>query len=318
MSEEPSQAELEAAHCWENDDRVPGRPEMTAFRRRVRLRQARWREANGIPIGSQPIGGSSAGKPARPVGSRIELADARATGANFLTDGARRSATARASVVEAHQRLDSARMWADLLSSVALSFNLFGDLAVDHPRADRAVHGWWPDAPGAVSDVRFEHSPGRLDPGYLGNLSSLECAFVLDLGDGTHGIIGVAVHYHERAKREVPKPRNLARYREVADRSGVFERGYLDEAVGDLTVMWLQHLLVLSMLQHAGGEWSWGRFVVAYPAGNSDSARLCARYRDLLRDPSTFAPITIEELVASRGMPKAAAAALRDRYLSDG
>ena len=29
----PSREELEAAHCWEAEDRVPGRPELTAFRR---------------------------------------------------------------------------------------------------------------------------------------------------------------------------------------------------------------------------------------------------------------------------------------------
>ena len=34
MGDAPSRQELEAAHCWENDDRVPGRPAMTEFRRR--------------------------------------------------------------------------------------------------------------------------------------------------------------------------------------------------------------------------------------------------------------------------------------------
>jgi hypothetical protein len=316
MIEEPDEggeAQLRAAHCWENEDRVPGRPEMTAWRCRARLRQARWREANGHPIGSQPMGVSRGAS--RPVGSRIDLDSARATGANFMTAGARRAATERAETVEAHQRLDSNRMWADLLSSTALAFNLFGDLAADARRADRALHRWWPDVPGTVRAVRFEHSPGRLDAGYLGNLSTLATAFVLDLEGGTHGVVGVDVRYHERAKREVPKPRNLARYQEVADRSRAFRRGYRDAVVGDLTVVWLQHLLVLSMLQHASGEWSWGRFVVAYAAGNTDYERLCRRYRDLLADDSTFAAITIEELLAARALPPATVSALRTRYL---
>jgi hypothetical protein len=46
---------LEAAHCWEANDRVPPRPEMTEFRRALRDHQAQWREANRHPIGSQPI-----------------------------------------------------------------------------------------------------------------------------------------------------------------------------------------------------------------------------------------------------------------------
>ena len=44
-----------------------------------------------------------------------------------------------------------------------MCFNLFGDLAADLGLADRAVHTWWPDVPGTVSDIRFAHSPGRLD-----------------------------------------------------------------------------------------------------------------------------------------------------------
>ena len=72
MSVELSREELESAHCWENDDRVSGRPEMTEFRRRVRYHQARWREANGHPIGTQPIV-PRPGTPARPVGSRLRF-----------------------------------------------------------------------------------------------------------------------------------------------------------------------------------------------------------------------------------------------------
>ena len=50
-------------------------------------------------------------------------------------------------------------------------------------------------------------------------------AFVLDLGDGTQGIVGVDVNYHEWAKPEIPKPSNLRRYLEVAERSGAFAPG---------------------------------------------------------------------------------------------
>ena len=65
-----------------------------------------------------------------------------------------------------------------------MGFNLFGDLAAALTLADRAVHEWWPDVPGTVSEVRFAHSPGRLDPAWLGNLFALDVALVLDI---THG-----------------------------------------------------------------------------------------------------------------------------------
>src|SRR5438128_2061070 len=228
MGEALSRQELEAAHCWEADDRVPRQPAMTEFRRRLRYHQAEWREANGHPIGSQPLAPRPDVGPARFVGSRLPLAYARETGANFLTAHALEAARARTSFIEPHQSFDHQRLWADLLSSTAFCFNLFGDLAADLGLADQVVHTWFPDVPGTVGDVRFAHSPGRLDPAYLGNLVAWDAAFVADLGDGTHGIVGVVTAYHEVNKRQPPKPRRLPRYREIADRSRFFEPGAID------------------------------------------------------------------------------------------
>jgi hypothetical protein len=309
--------ELEGAHCWEADDQVPRRPAMTMFRRRLRYHQAQLREANGHPIGSQPIAPRPDGGPARLVGSRLPLAWARETGANFLTAGALDAARARTSIVELHQSFDHQGLWADLLSSAALAFNLFGDLAADLGLADRAVHTWWSDARGSACEVRFAHSPGRFDPAYLNSLRAFDAAFVLDLGDGTQGIVGVDTKYHERTKAETPKPSNLRRYLEVAERSAVFEAGATDAVKGrtDLAVMWLEHLLLLSMLQQASGMWTWGRYIVVHPAGNTDFADACNRYRDLLADASTFFSMTVEELLDTDVLPAHTAVALRERYI---
>jgi hypothetical protein len=311
-----SREELEALYCWENDDHVPRRPAMTEFRRTLRLQQARWREAHGHPIGSQPIV-PRPGKPSRPAGSRLPLEYARETGANFLSSSALEAVRARTSVVEPHQTFDHQRLWADLLWSPALAFNLFGDLAADLTRADKAVHAWWPDAPGSVSEVRFAHSPGRLDPAYLNSLRAFDAAFVLELQDGTKGIVAVDVEYHEWTKPETPKPRNLARNLEVADRSGAFETGATDHVKGrsGLAVMWLEHLLLLSMLQHPSDGWSWGRYVVVHPAGNTDYAEGCERYRGLLASDATFSSMTLEELLAAGALPVRATSAIRERYL---
>ncbi len=314
----PPQEVLEAAYCWEADD-LAGTPAMTEFRRRSRYHQAMWREARGYPIGTQPYRPKPDGPPARLVGSRLPLAFAQETGATFITAHALDAARRRTASIERHQTLDRQRMWADLLSSEALSINLFGDLAADQALADRAVHAWVPDAPGSVSDVRFEHSPGRLDPAYLNSLRRFDAAFVLGGDGGPQAIVGVDVNYHERMKSEVPKPTNLWRYLEVAARSGAFRPGAVDEVQGRsvLCVMWLEHLLLLSMLQHESGAWGWGRYVVVHPAGNSDVTDLCARYRELLADPSTFASMTLEELLDAGVLRAPAAAALRERYLPD-
>jgi len=315
VADAPSKEELEAAHCWEEVDRVPGRPEMTDFRRRLRYHQARWRKANGHPIGSQPIVPRE-GKPSRPAGSRLPLDYARETGANFLTAAALDAAKARTSVIEPHQSFDHQRLWAELLWSAALAFNLFGDLAADLGLADRAVHTWWPDAPGTVCEVRFAHSPGRLDPAWLGNLVALDVAFVLDLGEGTQGIVGVVTAYHDVNRPQPPKPSRLPRYREITETSGVFGPEAIDAVNGtDLIHIWLDHLLALSMLQHPSRTWRWGRLVVVHPAGNTDFADACSRYRALLVDPSTFASATIEKLLDASVLSAHTSTALRDRYL---
>jgi PD-(D/E)XK nuclease superfamily len=316
MGDGHSREKLEALYCWENDDHVPGRPAMTEFRRAVRVQQARWREVHGHPIGSQPIA-PARGKPSRPAGTRLPLDYARETGANFLTARAREAVSARTSVVEPHQTVDHQRLWAELLWSPALAFNLFGDLATDLARADKAVQAWWPDAPGSVAGVRFAHSPGRLDPEYLNSLRAFDVAFVLDLGDGAQGIVGVDVTYHEWTKPETPRPSNLARYLDVAERSGAFEPGATDQVKGrsGLAVMWLEHLLLLSMLQHASNAWTWGRYVVIHPAGNSDYAEGCERYRALLANDATFSATTLEGLLDAGVIPARTTTAVRERYL---
>jgi hypothetical protein len=234
MGEDLSRQELEAVHCWEADDHVPRRPAITEFRRRLRYHQAQWREANGHPIGSQPIAPRPDVGPARLVGSRFPLAYARETGANFLTARALDAARARTSIIEPHQSFDHQRLWDDLLSSVSMSFNLFGDLADDLGLAERAVHTWWPDAPGRVGDVRFAHSPGRLDAAWLGNLVALDVAFVLDLGDGTQGIVGDRVPRPQQAAATEAEPaaavprdhRQVGRLRARGDRRGRRDRAH--------------------------------------------------------------------------------------------
>jgi hypothetical protein len=257
------------------------------------------------------------GKPRRLVGSRLPLDYARETGASFLTAGALHAAKARTAVVEPRQSFDHQRLWADLLWSPTLAFNLFGDLAADLELGDRAVRCWWPDARGRVSNLRFVHSPGWLDHEYLNSLRAFDAVFELDLGDGGKGIVGLDVKYHEWAKPEIPKPTNLARYVQVAERSRAFASGATRPVAGRsaLAVMWLEHLLLLSMLQHSSGAWRWGRYVVVHPAGNCDLAESCAEYRELLVDDSTFGSLTLDALLGSGALP-ASEAPLRERYIA--
>jgi hypothetical protein len=310
-----TEAEAKAAHCWFNVDHVSRDPATTAWKRRVRWGQALWREARGFPIGFEPYRG---GAQATPVGSRTELAFARSSGANFITPGAITAVRARLAAPERFQMLKEDRLFADLLSSMPLCFNLFGESASDGQAARRAVRGWWPDAPTGEVRVRFEHSPGRRDPAFLGNQSAFDVAFDIDTGAGSRGIIGVETKYHEHAvAEEPPKAAALTRYVEITERSDLFADGWHERIVGtDLQQIWLDHLLVLAMLQHPSKQWGWGRFVLAYPAGNPSFASAVARYGSLLLDAATFEPRTLEHLLASpEALPADVTRVIQERYL---
>jgi hypothetical protein len=308
-----SQEELEAAHCWLDHDRVPGRPELTEFRRAVRYHHAKWRDDNGYPIGTHR---TRPGAPPRLVGSHLDLEFAGESGASFLTAKAVTAARDRTSYVEPHQNFDHQGFWADLLSSEALAVNLFGDLAADLDRADRAVHAWWPETPGRVTAVRFAHSPGRFDPSYSNSLRSFDACFVVSLPDGSDGALAIDVKYREAQQRQGVKSTHLPRFVEIHDRSAAFAQGAVDTInPSPLSVMWLEHLLLLSMLQHESRRWTWGRYVVVHPQGNTDIAHNTDEYRTLLADDATFTSATIEDLLSAKVLAPKTAAALRRRYL---
>jgi hypothetical protein len=312
----PSTAELQAAACLERSDRVPGDPATSAFKRSARLHQARWREAHGFPMGTQPINAArprlhrATGEPIppRPIGSNLEFEFARETRANFLSDRVGQTVADRLAHRQTDQMLDEDRLFASLLSSMPMCFNLFGWFA-SPSEADAAVKAWWPDTPGTVAKVIFEWSPCRRDPAYLGNRSAFDVAFILDLGGGRHGVLGVETKYHEHPTPVGIRSQRVDRYREVAEHSGRFDGTTIAHLLGGAhtvpptepdprSQIWLDHLLALSIEQHA--DWDYARFVVVYPDANPSWAQLVADYGNLVgRDDPTFAASTFDELVAA-------------------
>jgi len=305
--------QLEDEHCWLDHDRVKGDPELTEFRRRVRYHHAIWRRDQGYPIGTHRV---RPGTEPRLTGSQLDLDFARESGATFLTNRARAAARARGLLVEPHQIFNQQSFWADLLSSEALAVNLFGDLASDLDRADRAVHAWWPGTPGRVIEVRFSHSPGRLDPSYSNSRRYFDAMFVLELPDGTLGVLAIDVKYREVVERTGVKSAHLPRFAEIHDRSGSFASGTVDLLHPTrLSIVWLEHLLLLSMLQHESHRWAWGRYVVVHPQANTNVASAIDEYHEVLADDATFASATIEELLDAKVLAPKTGAALRRRYV---
>lgn len=313
----PSRDELIAHHVLESVDRVSGDRETTAFKQRARLHQALWRKARGLPEGTEPTR-PRPGARSRPIGSRLEINFAFQTGANFLTDGARAAAQHRIAHPEPKQTLNPDRLYADLLSSMPMCFNLFGPLWEDSAFAGEAIRRWWPDAPARLSAIRFEWSPGRQIPGrYLENRTACDVAFEVASADGSRGLIGVETKYHEHCRAETsPSSDRARRYLEVAGLCDVFRDGAIDAILGTrLQQTFLDHLLVLSFLHDAVRPYQWVKFVLVHPERNPSFATAASEYSALLSDPSTFEVRTLESFMTGGLLPAASVSAFRERYL---
>jgi hypothetical protein len=311
-----SKKNLEANYCFEKVDRVPNDPETTAFKQMARLHQSLWREKKGLPIGSQPMR-PKPGQKYRSLGSRIDLQYAERSEANFLTNAAKEAVRHRVANPEPKQTLNLDRLYADLLSSMPMCFNLFGPLFANNELATNAVRKWWPDALGHVNKIRFEWSPGRqITNRFLENRSAFDVAFEIERMDGELGVIGIETKYHEDCHKEKnPSEARLRRYNQVAEDSGVFKQGASEYIVGtNLQQIWLDHLLALSMLQDSSRKWTWVKFVLIHPSGNPSFAKAAKDYFSLLKDTSTFEVRTIESLFKIGVFEIDAEAAFRERY----
>ena len=232
-----------------------------------------------------------------------------------MTTAALAAVKARTAFVEREQSIDHQGLWADLLSSGTLAFNLFGDLAADLTRADRLVHAWFADAPGRVVEVRFLHSPGRLESQWLNSLRQFDAAIVLAREDGSHGIVAVDVTYHERLKAETPKPENsgaTARCTSDRRRSGQRHSSASRAAATCGSRGWSTSSCCRCSSTPAARP---GQVRGRPCRDNVDMAERSARYGELLADATTFWSTTLEEVRETGALPSPAARAVQDRYL---
>lgn len=258
------------------------------FQAELRLRQALWREAEGLPLGDHN---------GRPLGSRLPSAFASETLANFLTPTIRD--VVRREVLDPDRSrgklFGRPRLFDNLLSSQPLCFNLFGELAADLDTASTVFSKAFPDRVQRVATVDFEWSPGRGDPRYLDNRSAFDVFVRHSTPGGGSGFIGIEVKYHEDLEGKAAPHKD--RYDEIALRS----RAFADAADPllrhqPLQQVWLDHLLALSMLE-ADDNWDTGLFVFLHPAGNEACVTTVDHYRTLLVDDSTFAAVSLERFV---------------------
>lgn len=305
--------DLEDAGCWFDADKVCG-PEMTAFKREARWRQHRWAvdELSIIHFGTH------AGRRTEPDvapqdipnGTKLRGRDAEA-GSNFLSPAIFATAQERVLAKQEHETLDATRLYRDLLSSMPMAFNLFGEASLPENELARArlAKLFGVDTVGP-SDVVFEWSPGRRNMHYTRDRTAFDVA--LRHGDpaGPRTVIGIETKYHEHsAKEKAPSSRQsdaLRRYQEqtnflvaIAERSGAFKPGWQESVLGtDLRQIWRDHLLALSMRQNQEYWTPETRYVLIYPQRNVSFKSAAQSYTELLVDGDTsFQAFTIESVV---------------------
>jgi hypothetical protein len=219
---------------------------------------------------------------------------------------------------EPGQQFKEDRLRYDLLSSMPMCFNLFGELHGDQSRLTAAAEELLGcTAPGLT--LKFEHSPRRQSAEFSNDGTAFDVALYFGEPDGVQSIVGIETKYHEHAVAE-PKPDTpkkdkhtgelrsilpgklkMSRYRalsEAAVAKGIFKPGWEDLLGTELQQIWRDHLLLLSMLFHPSGRWSSGRYVLVHPGANPAFAEAAEIYRtQFLDDSSTFDVVTIEDLL---------------------
>lgn len=322
----PTTEQLRQADCLFAIDRVRD-PAMTAFKQTARYRQHRWAIERGVTeFGAHPNPRrlDASGQPTKVRnGTKLSTADA-ASGMNFFSEEIRAAVEHRLSREgrQPYETLNSTRLRGDLLSSMPMAFNLFGE-AVEHAESARALADLMaPGVRGAV-EVTFEWSPRRRSLDYTNDRTAFDVALLI--GDtNPRTVVGIETKYHEHSTRE-PRPKDKERHgaqteflARIADDSGVFVEGWRDAVLEtDLRQIWRDHLLALSMRKHQA-EWTREcRYVLVYPSANVSYADAATRYAEVLRpDDSSFQHLTIESLLdAAFGHDATTGAAFRDRYL---
>ena len=144
-------------------------PTDTRFRAIARLRQSLWREQHGYACGRYV----DANGRARRLGSRVSRRVGR-TGVNLVDLTLIPLVRHEIAYCEVGAVIHVERLWTNLLASQALTFNLFGPFKQRPALATAVMRRLVPDLVGEVTDVRFEHSPGRGHPGYTADHTAFD------------------------------------------------------------------------------------------------------------------------------------------------
>ena len=285
----------------------------TRFRAVARLRQSLWRQAHGWPCGHIA---DQQGE-LRRLGSRLTPRVAK-RGVNIidatLVPHVRREVAYR----EVGAFIESERLWGNLLASQPLAFSLLLPLKRDLPLATAVFTRLLPDFVGTVSDLLFEHSPGRGNPAYTGDNTAFDALVRCTTPAGQTACVAIELKYSE-APGGMTAPA-LPRWTELSRAAGAFRDPDSPQLrTGTLEQFWREQLLLTALLQH--GAYERGRLLVIAPALNREVQQALTVYAQQLvsADPAetAFQAVTLEQFVATLAEAGAdeIAGRLTERYL---
>jgi hypothetical protein len=259
---------------------------------RYRLLQSWYREqVLGAEYGEYRVNGGT-----RPLGSLLALHDVvERPGLNFLSQNAATYARERADIVQASGgTVDKARLARNMLSSMPMTFSIFGELRSRHDRGLDVVQAFLdPHA------VQVEHMECLWRPAVdvLGDRSGFDAAVVTLRGDGTRHLVGVEVKYTEHFNRTIY---NSDGYRQVHEYSGWFRPNTARPLTSPATnQLWRTSLLAAACAQSGVLGVSSASVVVMCLAEDPDAARALAGLSYALRQPEEHCRIVALESFAA-------------------
>ena len=267
----------------------------TKFSAAARQLQNDWRIKNNYPIGTYK---NKKGEKIE-LGNYVEEKYAFENGVNFLTNNIRKVVETTLANKEIGAVITKPRLYTNLLSSQPLAFNLFAELSLDYELATIFFDKLFPNRIEKVTNIIFEHSPGRGDVKFTNDSSAFDVFIEYSKGD-ILGFIGIEVKYSE-SLNDSPSS-HKSRYEEIANSSKLFRKDSLNSLMQKpLQQIWRDHLLSIVTKQ----VYKEGFFVFLFPKGNSQCQNGVNNYiKHLISDKEEetgFYPRYLEDIIQHLG-----------------
>ena len=248
----------------------------TDFAAYGRMLQSKWRINNNISIGTYKKKQKNGLVKEIELGNFIEKNAAFKNGSNFLTDEIREVVKTELLNKQKGAKIEVNRLYRNLLSSQPLAFNLFATLSKDKLLATKFFSDLFPDRIKEVTEILFEHSPGRRDHEYTGDSSAFDVFVIYISPNGLKGFAGIEVKYAENLK-DTPSS-HKTRYVELTTESQVFVDDISKLKQKPIQQIWRDHLLSISLLKHKTPIYQDGFFIYLYPKDNTECENAVAKY----------------------------------------